>query len=206
MHRTKQEDMWSGEFGNSYIERNQGGIENNIALFSEILKRTNNVNSVMEFGANIGLNLKAIKTLLPHVKCSAVEINDRAADMLERDAFFDKGVDVFRQSILEYEPDGFHDFILVKGILIHISPDHLEDAYKKMYHSSRRYVCIVEYYNPVPVTVEYRGNEDLLYKRDFAGEFMEIYPDFKLIDYGFKYHKDNNFPQDDLTWFLLGKV
>jgi hypothetical protein len=34
---------------------------------------------------------------------------------------------------------------------------------------------------------------------------MKMYPDLKLIDYGFVYHKDSNFPQDDVTWFIMEK-
>jgi spore coat polysaccharide biosynthesis protein SpsF len=34
---------------------------------------------------------------------------------------------------------------------------------------------------------------------------LEKYPDLKLIDYGFCYKRDPAFPQDDVTWFLLGK-
>jgi spore coat polysaccharide biosynthesis protein SpsF len=62
----------------------------------------------------------------------------------------------------------------------------------------------VEYYNSSPVSIEYRGEIDRLFKRDFAGEMLEIYPDLKLIDYGFTYHRDF-FPDDDTTWFLLEK-
>ena len=54
------------------------------------------------------------------------------------------------------------------------------------------------------VTVNYRGNSDRLFKRDFAGELMDRYP-LRLIAYGFSYHRDNYFPQDDSTWFLLEK-
>ena len=34
---------------------------------------------------------------------------------------------------------------------------------------------------------------------------MKKYKSLKLLDYGFVYHKDLSFPQDDLTWFLLKK-
>jgi len=34
---------------------------------------------------------------------------------------------------------------------------------------------------------------------------MDTYPDLKLVDYGFIYHRDTQFPADDLTWFLLKK-
>jgi spore coat polysaccharide biosynthesis protein SpsF len=27
-----------------------------------------------------------------------------------------------------------------------------------------------------------------------------------LVDYGFAYHRDPAFPQDDITWFLLEKT
>jgi spore coat polysaccharide biosynthesis protein SpsF len=53
--------------------------------------------------------------------------------------------------------------------------------------------------------INYRGHKDRLFKRDFAGELMDKYPDLKLVDYGFVWRRDNNFPQDDGTWFLLEK-
>jgi hypothetical protein len=65
---------------------------------------------------------------------------------------------------------------------------------------------ICEYYNPTPVTVVYRGHRDRLFKRDFAGEMLDKYADLALLDYGFTYHRDANFPQDDANWFLLEKV
>lgn len=174
-------------------------------MFSEVVKRTDNVSSAIEFGSNIGLNLKALKTLLPNLKCSAIEINHKAAEILRNDSFFDNGIEVLETSILEYDAKNKYDFVLIKGVLIHINPDELDNVYNKLYESSQRYICIAEYYNPSPVAINYRGNEDRLFKRDFAGEFMDRFPDCKLIDYGFKYHRDNNFPMDDVTWFLLEK-
>jgi spore coat polysaccharide biosynthesis protein SpsF len=57
----------------------------------------------------------------------------------------------------------------------------------------------------VPVSVDYRGHAQRLYKRDFAGEMMERYPFLELLDYGFVYRRDRAFPQDDITWFLMEK-
>lgn len=84
-------------------------------------------------------------------------------------------------------------------------PNELNSVYEKMYQSSAKYILISEYYNPTPVSVTYRGNENKLFKRDFAGEMMDKYPELKLVDYGFRYHRDNNFKSDDDTWFLLEK-
>ena len=64
---------------------------------------------------------------------------------------------------------------------------------------------MAEYYNPSPVTIEYRGEKDKLFKRDFAGEMLDKYQDLKLIKYGFIYKRDTTFPQDDITWFLMEK-
>ena len=68
----------------------------------------------------------------------------------------------------------------------------------------RRYICVIEYYNPTPVTVQYRGHANMLFKRDFAGEMLDRFAGLRLVDYGFVYHRDR-FPQDDLTWFLMEK-
>jgi spore coat polysaccharide biosynthesis protein SpsF len=95
--------------------------------------------------------------------------------------------------------------VLIKGVLIHINPDVLQKVYQNLYDASLKYICICEYYNPVPVTINYRGHVDRLFKRDFAGEIMDKFPDLKLVDYGFVWKRDNNFPQDDATWFLLEK-
>ena len=97
------------------------------------------------------------------------------------------------------------DLSLIKGVLIHINPDMLPVVYEKLYTASRRFVLVCEYYNPSPVAISYRGHADRLFKRDFAGEMMDKYPDLKLVDYGFAYRRDPAFPQDDITWFLMEK-
>jgi spore coat polysaccharide biosynthesis protein SpsF len=202
-YETRQEEFWVGVFGDEYSRRNVGDrrIASNTVLFSRILLRTHDIQSLIEFGANVGLNLCALKQLLPGTELAAVEINQSAVDQLRNLGL----VDVFHQSILEFHPHRHWDFVLSKGVLIHINPDHLPQAYESLYSASGRYVCLVEYYNPTPVMVPYRGQNDRLFKRDFAGEMMDRYPDLRLLDYGFVYRRDPNFPQDDCTWFLLEK-
>ena len=90
-------------------------------------------------------------------------------------------------------------------MLIHINPDHLDAVYKVMYQVSKKYILLVEYYNPTAMNIQYRGESDKMFKRDFAGEALAKYKDLQLVDYGFVYQKDNNFIQDDVTWLLLQK-
>ena len=94
---------------------------------------------------------------------------------------------------------------LIKGVLIHINPEALTEVYDKLFAACSRYLLVTEYYNPAPVAISYRGHSDRLFKRDFAGEIMDRHPQLQLVDYGFVYHRDPNFPQDDITWFLLVK-
>lgn len=203
-YKTKQEQFWAGEFGDSYIVRNKGNkvLSSNVALFGEILSKTRNVKSAIEFGANIGLNLRAIAQLDKGIALSAIEINKKAVRALKKM----KNVKTYSQSILDYSPDYPRNFVFTKGVLIHFDPDYLPHVYDLLHESSNRYICIIEYYNPTPVEIPYRGHRDRLYKRDFAGELLDRHDDLILASYGFVYHRDNNFPQDDINWFLLEKT
>lgn len=203
-YKTAQEQFWAGEFGDNYINRNDSEelIANNTMMFSSILKKTSDVKSIIEFGSNIGMNLFALKNLLPKTELSAVEINKNAVEILKNFS----GLTVHPTSILNFKAPELYDFVFTKGVLIHINPEELQNVYETMYQSSKRYICVVEYYNPSPVEINYRGHEARLYKRDFAGEIMEKYPDLKLVDYGFFYHKDPRHFQEDMTWFLMEKT
>jgi len=202
-YKTEQENFWAGDFGTQYIERNRDEptIASNVMFFSKMLCRTAPIYSAIEFGANIGLSILAMKRLLPSVKFAAVEINAQAADHLRAI----QGIDVFENSILEFDPPKEFDLSISKGVLIHIDPEHLPVVYEKLYQASGRYILLAEYYNPTPVEVTYRGHDNKLFKRDFAGEMMDRFEDLKLIDYGFVYHRDA-FPQDDMNWFLMEKT
>ncbi len=202
---TEQENFWAGEFGDNYIARNNAikTINAKTALFSKILSHTKNVSTILEIGANIGLNLLALKNLISSCKCSAIEINPVAVTQLKTIP----NVKVFEGSVFQFTPEqlGKYDFTFTSGVLIHINPEKLSQVYELLYTCSTKYIMVNEYYNPSPVEVTYRGHSQKLFKRDFAGDLLEKYSDLELIDYGFQYHKDNNFPLDDCTWFLLMK-
>lgn len=202
---TPQEAFWAGGFGDDYTDRNEGErwVASNLAFFTRVLARTTDVRSVLELGANRGLNLLALKQLLPAAGFTAVEINARAVAELRRLPW----LDVVHDSLLNLSSLApAHDFVLIKGVMIHLNPDVLPQVYRLLHDRTRRYVCVAEYYNPTPVTVSYRGHAERLFKRDFAGELLRTYSDLKLVDYGFVYRGDPNFPQDDLTWFLMEKI
>jgi pseudaminic acid biosynthesis-associated methylase len=204
-YKTDQESFWAGEFGDEYIGRNAGQqlLAYNLDFFSRALRHAHGVRSVIEFGANIGMNLEALKLLHPEQELFGIEINARAAAALREIVPRDH---VYQQSILDFRPERTWDLALIKTVLIHINPDQLSRVYQSLYLSAARYLLIAEYYNPTPVEVAYRGHQQRLFKRDFAGELLATFSDLRLADYGFVYRHDPVMPQDDITWFLLEKV
>tara|TARA_A100001234_G_scaffold48151_1_gene40302 strand:- start:5412 stop:6029 length:618 start_codon:yes stop_codon:yes gene_type:complete len=202
--KNEQQKFWSGNFGKEYVKRNslKRLLKNNIGLFSKIFFNRSYPKSCLELGSNIGANLLALRFLFPGIKTSGVEINEFAYKELAR--LIGKK-NCFNKSIENFKSNKKYDLVFTKGVLIHINPKNLKQIYEKLFRMSKKYILIAEYYNPKPVSINYRGYKDKLFKRDFAGEIMKKYKSLKLIDYGFVYHGDLSFPQDDLTWFLLKK-
>lgn len=201
-YKTDQEKFWATEFGAQYIERNVSLdlYAANLNLFSNIISQmTATCSSVLELGANIGMNVGPISQLLPETEYTAVEINPQACKQLAL-----TGCNVIQGSILDFKSDNLFDLTFTKGVLIHINPHELDSVYRVLYENSKKYILVAEYYNSTPVSIHYRGHEDRLFKRDFAGDILEKYKDLTLVDYGFSYHK-GKFPQDDITWFLMEK-
>jgi len=205
-YNTEQEAFWAGDFGDAYVDRNSDPrlVAGRTALFAKMLDRTHGVSRALELGANIGQNLLAIRNLIPDCVFGAVEINVKAAESLERIP----NTKILRGSILDFDPAnlGKYDLTLTSGVLIHIDPDRLPDVYSRLFECSTSYILLIEYYNPTPVEVTYRGHTKRLFKRDFAGEMLDKFPDLELVDYGFQYHRDYNFAAGDGTWFLMKKT
>lgn len=203
-YTTAQEEFWASSFGKEYIGRNDSNqlLASNLNFFAKALNQAGKISSCLEFGANIGMNLKALQLLYPGVVLKGIEINAVAAKSL-RDLVGHKNV--YEGSIFDYQVTDKVDVSLIKGVLIHINPDMLNVVYENLYQASSRYILVCEYYNPSPVAIPYRGHMDRLFKRDFAGEMLDKYKDLSLVDYGFSYCRDPAFPQDDITWFLMEK-
>lgn len=203
-YATPQEAFWAGDFGTEYIGRNDSKqlLASNLNFFTKTLKQAGKISSCLELGANIGMNLKALQLLYPEIELKGAEINPDAATLL---ANLIGENNVYQGSIFDYPVTNKVDLSLIKGVLIHINPEKLSTVYETLYRASRRYILVGEYYNPSPVAISYRGHTDRLFKRDFAGEILDKYPDLALVDYGFTYRRDPAFPQDDITWFLMEK-
>jgi len=203
MFKTSQEEFWAGQFGNEYAERNVGNklLAGKLGIWPKLLKSAHGVSSICEFGCNIGLNLKALSLVNPALELYGFDINANAVEEAKKSGL----VNVNQKSIIEdINLTDKVNLTFTSGVLIHIAPEMLTQVYANLVKNSSKYIAVIEYYNPEPVEVKYRGHSERLFKRDFAGELMDQF-DLKLVDYGFAYHRDNICPSDDNTWFLLEK-
>ena len=202
--KTPQEKFWAGNFGNKYLKRNNKSfnLESNQNLFNLALKKTKKINSCIELEAGAAKNLLCLKKKYKNILLHAVEINNQSAKQIAK-IISEKNV--FNESIVEFKTSNTYDLVLIKGVLMHISPKKLLKAYKLLFKLSKKYILICDYYNPTPVRVVYRNFKNRLFKRDFAGEMLKKFKKLKLIDYGFVYKNDPQYPLDDISWFLLKK-
>ncbi|MDH3210715.1 MAG: hypothetical protein OEL91_10120, partial [Burkholderiaceae bacterium] len=99
--KTDQEAFWAGDFGTEYIARNANSqlLASNLHFFAHALKAAGRVESCVEFGANIGMNLRALKLLYPELALKGVEINPDAAKQLTE---FLGATQTFHGSIFDY--------------------------------------------------------------------------------------------------------
>ena len=193
------DDFWAGEFGTAYAKRNNESLDGNKQeMFGRILPWAG---KIVEYGCSSGGNLRAIRGEWTEVKLYGCEINPEAVEIARE---LGTPAEITCASIFDYQPPEVCDLALSAGLLIHIHPDRLTDAYDALYRATRKWVLLIEYYNPTPVEIPYRGHSGRLWKRDFAGEMIDRYG-LRLEDYGFIYHRDE-YPQDDVTWFLMEKV
>lgn len=203
-------DFWRGSFGDEYSKRNTGEalIASNTALFRKALLPTffTTPARVIEFGANVGMNIHALRRINVFSTCefTAVEPNAKAAEALRQI----EDVNVHETSMQDTdEPWGAgYDLAISKGVLIHVKPEELYRAYGALYWASRRFILIAEYHNPTPVEVVYRGETGRLWKRDFAAEMLDMFSGLAVRNYGFAWKRDPHAPQDDLFYVLMEKT
>jgi pseudaminic acid biosynthesis-associated methylase len=194
----QQIEAWEGELGNAYIERNgDKTLQSRIAMWRRIL-RDITPETILEVGANIGLNIRALRKVT-EAKLSAVEPNNAARRVLKTVA--DDAYDGTADKL--WLANDTVNLVATCGVLIHIHPDDLADACAEMYRVSNRYIVCIEYFSDKPEEIEYRGQSGLLWKRDFGSFWMEQHPDLKLLDYGFFWRRATGL--DNLTWWLWEK-
>ena len=205
--RNKHRAFWQSRFGDEYIERNPmtpERLRQRTRMWGRILPclEPDLPSSILEVGANIGINLMALDRLLS-ARLVAVEPNAMARERLAATGVVASAdiIDGVGDAIAL--PDNAVDLAFTSGVLIHVDPDCLMQTYAELHRVSRRYLITIEYFSDKPEQVVYRGHHDRLYKRDFGAVWLDAFEDVELIDYGFFWKPATGL--DNLTWWLFRK-
>ncbi|MGH6822951.1 MAG: class I SAM-dependent methyltransferase, partial [Methylocella sp.] len=94
MSETEQAAYWRGQFGDDYVRRNPlnaTALRNRVAMWARILTLLagSPPRSILEVGANIGINMAALAQL-SGAELHGVEPNSTARDVLANSGFVDK--------------------------------------------------------------------------------------------------------------------
>lgn len=198
----EQEKFWRETYASEYLSKNREFDQQlGARAWQEMLRKAEGVETILECGSNVGGNIGFLDGCLPHAKKSIIELSPEAYAVVTRTYALEHA---FNGSILDSAlPRGSFDLVFTRGVLIHIHPDRLAENMERMLDYSRRYVLFAEYFSRTPEMIEYRGEPDKLFKRDFGKFFLERFP-VEVVDYGFLWsHVYGDAGFDDITWWLF---
>lgn len=192
---------WRGDFGHDYADRNQvtdDARHDAAVAFGRMLDGVTGVGSVLEVGANVGINITGVRAVLDEATVTAVEPSGRAASVLAAGGLVDSVV-MADGALLPFADDAF-DLVFTNGVLIHVPPDRLPLVMGEIARVARRYVLCSEYFAHIPEEIPYRGVQGLLWKRDFGSAYLDTCPGLTVDAYGFLWQRELPV-YDDLTWW-----
>ena len=202
---SEQERFWATTYASSYIERNKTFDQQlGAQAWARMLQATHGqVRSYLECGCSIGRNIEQLKLTLPEAQPSVIEVSQPAFKFVTSRY---RLAQTFNGAILDSDfAAGSFDLVFTMGVLIHINPDQLIKHMEKMVGYSSRFILIGEYFSRAPTTIEYQGELNKLFKRDFGRLFIENFR-VKLLDYGFLWgYLYDSAGFDDITWWLFEK-
>ncbi|OEJ66326.1 pseudaminic acid biosynthesis-associated methylase [Magnetovibrio blakemorei] len=207
MNANKQLDAWRGSFGDEYTKRNvadNASLHPRIRMWTRILKPLigDEPSNILEVGANLGLNMRALRTISA-AKLTAVEPNPTARQQLINDGVLtNEDVHDATADALPFADNTF-DLAFTSGVMIHIAPENLGQACDEIHRVSSKYIMCCEYYSDKEEAISYRGQDGLLFKRDYGDFWLNRHTDLILMDYGFFWKKATGL--DNLTWWLFKK-
>ena len=208
---TQQMTEWSGTFGREYTDRNATSYEdfeklyennfglNRTAMNRKFLKDIPATSRILEVGSNIGNQLLCLQKM-GFQNLYGIELQNYAVELSKRTT---SNINLIQGSAFDIPfKDRYFDLVFTSGVLIHISPDNISNALKEIYRVSKSYIWGFEYWAEEYTKVNYRGKDDLLWKGNFAGMYLNLFKDLTLVkEERFKYLNDTNID----TMYLLKK-
>ncbi len=207
MTESDQLRFWRAQFGNEYTRRGTHAaahLRERAALWAPIIAALAGAppTSILEVGANIGNNLRALRQLTD-AELFAVEPNAMARDLLITDQVIPAANVHDGHAAAMDLPDAAIDLVFTSGVLIHVHPDDLAESCREIHRVASRYIACIEYFADQPREVPYRGHAERLFTRDFGSFWLDLFPDLETVDYGFIWKRLTG--HDNLTWWLFRK-
>jgi pseudaminic acid biosynthesis-associated methylase len=202
---SKQEIFWRDIYAEEYIIRNNNfDLDLGIKAWAQMTRKLVLVKSILECGCNIGRNINFLNYLMPEADKSIVEISPVAFKLVSEKYSL---VDALNCSIRSSDFNGKQfDLVFTSGVLIHIPPEDLLENLSKIYSLSKKYILFCEMFSRTPRTVRYKGEDDLLFTRDYGRFFLDNFKG-KVIDYGFLWgHFFDDAGFDDGHYWVFEKI
>jgi len=180
---------WTGEFGRSYTQRNTLTAEELDALCLARYGSTRDalnreflgdldVRSILEIGCNLGQQLRHLRRMTK-ARLGGIDLQ-AAAVATAKQSLPDADLRVGAGTSLPFADLSF-DLVFTSAVLIHVPPTDLGHVMDEAYRVAKKWIWGLEYFSEKPVTVTYRGNTGLLWKRDFAQAWKDHFPRLRLV-------------------------
>jgi pseudaminic acid biosynthesis-associated methylase len=187
---TKQGEVWRGEFGSQYSERNlldppeldklyqsKYGVTRTV-LNHSFLKDIPRSTSILEVGSNLGNQLIPLHQM-GFENLNGIEIQKEIVKNAQSRV---PSAKLMEGSALNIPfRDASFDLVFTSGLLIHIAPQDLSLAMTEIHRCAKDWIWGLEYYAPEITEVLYRGHPGLLWKADYARIYTESFPDLELV-------------------------
>lgn len=203
-----QIEKWRGAFGDGYVGRNPADaarIRASTAMWARLLARLagDPPSSILEVGANIGANLAALRQVTG-ADLFALEPNAKARSMMAASGVVPTAS--ILDGVAEAIPmaNGAVDLTFTCGVLIHIAPKRLLTACREIRRVAKKYIVCVEYFADQPETRAYRGETELLFKRDFGAFWLDNFPELVPLDTGFNWRRTTGLDNSTYWVFAIG--
>ena len=183
-----QRAFWSGEFGNTYVDRNKSIDEVNESyaqqtgitvedIFQRFFNDIDRKSKILELGCNVGLNLEMLQKM-GFNNLHGIELNKKALQIAQER---NPKVIFVNSSIEDYQSKEKYDLVFTAGVLIHIHPSILESVIRKIVDLSTQYVFGFEYYSDKLEEIKYRDHSNVCWKQDFPLLFTKLFPQLKIV-------------------------
>lgn len=194
------EELWKGQFGDQYVERNAAAGAARGPFWSAHLQQYP-ATRILEVGCNVGANLRHLLAHAPAREIWGVDINETSLALLDADLpEVNSGWAQARD--LPFRDDWF-DLVFTVAVLIHQPEDTLGTVISELVRCSRRYVACIEYTAPELVEIDYRGAQSAFLKRPYGDVIVAAAPELKLLHAG-EVTKADGF-DDGLGYFVFEK-